>query len=190
VNASLPSSARRKSQTGLAGMWFFVVTETMFFFGLFFAWYYLRVTDATGQLAAFERPEIGPAILNTVLTVLSVFPLVYAERAVARDDQRGLVIGMVAAAILGVAFIAVQVVEFSDLSQLASDSAAGSVFIFLLFFHVARVLIGVGLMAVTIIRALMGQFSSRRRLLVQATAIYWYFIVAVWLTVFVVLYLL
>jgi heme/copper-type cytochrome/quinol oxidase subunit 3 len=34
----------------------------------------------------------------------------------------------------------------------------------------------------------MGQFSSERRLMVQATVMYWIFITGVWLVVFYVLY--
>ena len=52
-----------------------------------------------------------------------------------------------------------------------------------------RVFVGVVLMTVVLIRALLGQINPRHRLLVQATALYWYFITGVWLVVFTVLYL-
>jgi heme/copper-type cytochrome/quinol oxidase subunit 3 len=80
-------------------------------------------------------------------------------------------------------------VEFADLSALAQGSAYGSTFTFLLIFHALRVFVGVTLMTVVLIRASMGQFNSYRRLMVQATAQYWYFITGVWLVVFTVLYL-
>jgi cytochrome c oxidase subunit III len=54
---------------------------------------------------------------------------------------------------------------------------------------VVRVFVGVAMMGIVLVRATLQQFSARRRLLVDATAMYWYFIVAVWLVVFVVLYL-
>ena len=113
----------------------------------------------------------------------------WANRAIARDDKRGLLIGIAASAVLGLTFMAIQSFEFVELARLAQGSSYGSLFIFLLFFHVARVFVGVGLMVLVLIRATLHQFSARRRLLVEAATMYWYFIVVVWLAVFAVLYL-
>ena len=128
--------------------------------------------------------------MNTVLTLLSAATMWYANRAIARDDKRGLLVGITLSALMGVAFMAIQSVEFVELARLAQGSSYGSLFIFLLFFHVARVFVGVALMGVVLMRASLQQFSARRRLLVEAATMYWYFIVVVWLAVFAVLYLL
>ncbi len=184
------ASAAQRQRIGRMGVGIFIVSETMFFASLFFAWYYLRVTSgATWPPTGTEQPPLLPAVVNTVITLFSGFTMWYANRAIARDDKRGLIVGVAASAVLGLLFMAVQVVEFAELGRMAQQDAYGSMFIIVLFFHVARVLIGVGLMGLVLMRAALGQFSSRRRLMVQGATWYWYFIVAVWLVVFVVLYL-
>jgi cytochrome c oxidase subunit III len=188
----LPQSANalQRQRIGRMGVVIFIVSETMFFASLFFAWYYLRVTAGVNwpPLGA-EKPPIAPAIINTAITLFSGVTMWYANRAIARDNQRGLIVGTATSAVLGLLFMAIQIVEFAELGRIAQQDAYGSMFIIVLFFHVARVLIGFALMGLVLIRAMMGQFSSRRRLMVQGATWYWYFIVAVWLVVFAVLYL-
>lgn len=184
-------AAEQRARIGRIGVQAFIASETMFFAALFFAWYYLGVTsNSNWPPEGIARPDIAPAIVNTVLTLLSAATMWYANRAIARDDKRGLLVGITLSALMGVAFMAIQSVEFVELARLAQGSSYGSLFIFLLFFHVARVFVGVALMGVVLMRASLQQFSARRRLLVEAATMYWYFIVVVWLAVFAVLYLL
>jgi heme/copper-type cytochrome/quinol oxidase subunit 3 len=161
----------------------------MFFLGLFLAWFFSRSYSDAWPPAGVMRPPLAPAVFNTIVVLLSTVAIVVADRSIARNDRRKFVAGIAVAAALGVVFMAVQAVEFADLSALAQGSAYGSTFTFLLIFHALRVFVGVTLMTVVLIRASMGQFNSYRRLMVQATAQYWYFITGVWLVVFTVLYL-
>lgn len=179
----------RQTNIGLLGVGFFIVSESMFFLGLFLAWFFTRNTSDVWPPAGVAPPPIAPAMFNTVVALLSTIPVFFADRAIARDDRQGLVRGIAVASALGVIFMAVQAAEFTDLAMLAQGSAYGSTFTFLLLFHVLRVFVGVVLMGVVLVRVLLGHFSRKRRLLVQATAMYWYFITGVWLVVFAVLYL-
>lgn len=183
------SADAQRQRIGLLGVSLFIVSESMFFLGLFLAWFFSRSYSDAWPPVGVVRPPIGPALLNTVIALASTAAIFVADRAIARDNRRTFVIGIAVAAALGVVFMAVQAVEFVDLSALAQASAYGSTFTFLLFFHALRVFVGVALMAVVLIRASLGQFSSRHRLMVQGTALYWYFITGVWLAVFAVLYL-
>jgi cytochrome c oxidase subunit 3 len=172
----------------LLGIGFFIASESMFFLGLFLAYFYLRTTTLTWPPEGVTVPGVGLALVNTGVALLSTVAVIYAGRAIARDNRKGLIAGMAVAAALGVVFMAVQSTEFADLSVLAQGSAYGSTFTFLLLFHVLRVFAGVVLMGVVLVRALMGQFSRERRLMVQATEMYWIFITGVWLVVLYVLY--
>jgi heme/copper-type cytochrome/quinol oxidase subunit 3 len=174
---------------GLLGMAFFVVAESIFFLGLFLAYFYMRNTSEAWPPPGAGRPTLALAIVNTAVSLISLGVMWYANRAIARDDRRGLQIGVGIAATLGVLFMAVQSIEFAQLGFTAQTSGYGSAFIALLVFHVIRVFIGVALMLLVLVRALIGQFSAKRRLLVQAATMYWAFIVGVWLVVFYVLYI-
>lgn len=182
-------AAQPRKNFGLLGVAFFIVSESMFFLGLFLAWYYLRATNVSWPPFGVQPPSVVPAIFNTLVALLSTGAVVVGTSAIARNDRRGLINGFGAAAILGLIFMAIQIAEFSELSLLAQGSAYGSTFTFLLLFHVARVFVGVALMVVVLVRALLGQFSQQRRLMVQGTAMYWFFITSIWLVVFAVLYL-
>ena len=180
--------AEQQKKNGLLGVAFFIVSESMFFLGLFLAYFYLRNTTQVWPPEGVVIPGVGLAMVNTVVALLSTAAVIYAGRAIARNNRTGLIVGMTLAAALGVVFMAIQTTEFADLSVLAQGSAYGSTFTFLLIFHVLRVFAGVVLMGVVLVRALMRQFTPERRLMVQATVMYWIFITGVWLVVFYVLY--
>ena len=182
-------AAQPRKSFGLLGVGFFVISESMFFMALFLAWFYLRATNRDWPPVGLHTPSIAPAIFNTVIVLISAVVVWIGNRAMARGNQRGMLRAFVVAAALGVVFMAVQIAEFADFALLAQGSAYGSTFTFLLFFHVLRVFIGVTLMGVVLVRGLLGQFSAQRRLMVQGTAFYWFFITGVWLVVFAVLYL-
>jgi cytochrome c oxidase subunit III len=187
---SAPTPQRNKQNAGLLGMVFFVVSESTFFLGLFLAYFYMRNTADIWPPpgASADRPTLTLAIVNTLVAIISLGVMWYANRAIAHDNRRGLQIGVAIAAMLGVLFIAIQSIEFAQLGFTAQTSSYGSAFIALLVFHVARVFIGVALMLIVLVRTLIGQFTAKRRLLVQAATLYWAFIVGVWLVVFYVLY--
>jgi heme/copper-type cytochrome/quinol oxidase subunit 3 len=175
--------------SGLLGVGFFIIAESTFFLGLFLAYFYMRNTAEAWPPPGAGRPTLALAIVNTIVSLTSLGVMVYANRAIARDNRRGLQVGISLAAGLGVLFMAIQSIEFAQLGFTAQTSGYGSAFVALLVFHVARVFVGVALMLIVLVRTLIGQFSAKRRLLVQATTLYWAFIVGVWLVVFYVLYI-
>jgi len=184
------TATAQRPRSGLLGVMLFIVSESMFFLGLFLAWFYLRAMSTGGwPPPGVTPPPALPAYINTAIALLSSAAMALAERAIAHDRRRTLLIWISIAGALGVVFMAIQSVEFTILANLAQSSAYGSAFTFLLVFHVLRVFAGVALMGVVLVRTLLGHVSRRRRLLVQATAAYWYFITGVWLVIFIVLYL-
>ncbi|MCL5994970.1 MAG: heme-copper oxidase subunit III [Chloroflexi bacterium] len=184
-----PAPGVTRPNVGLLGAAVFIVAESVFFMGLFLAYFYLRAESGT----PWVRPDVSliPPLANTAVLAASVVAITWAERGIARGDQGRLTVGVVIAAALGLVFMAVQSFEFASLAQLGFTpqiGAFGSTFFALLVFHVLRVFAGVIFMVIVLIRALLGQLSQRRRTVVQACALYWYFIATVWLVVFLVLY--
>ncbi|HEY3290924.1 MAG TPA: cytochrome c oxidase subunit 3 [Anaerolineae bacterium] len=188
----LTVQSNKRPDTGLLGAAFFIVSESMFFVGLFLAYFFLR-SDST-VLTPSDQPLHPSAVLpaiNTLILAVSVVAITYANRSIAANKQRELTIGLTVAAALGLIFMLVQTVEFSRFISVGfspSSSSFGSTFFGLLVFHVLRVFAGVTFMVIVLVRTLMGQFNAQRRTAVQACALYWYFISAVWILVFLVLY--
>ena len=192
IRRPLPVVRRRRYNRGLLGAVAFIAAESMFFSGLFLAYFFLR-TDTTLTVRSDQplHPSIALPLFNTLILTVSVAAMAWAERSIARDDQRNLIVGTTVAAALGLIFMLLQSVEFSRFVTegfTPNSSAFGSTFFALLIFHVLRVFAGVTFMLIVLVRAFMGQFNQFRRAAVQACAAYWYFIFAVWLLVFAVLY--
>ena len=188
-NNSTAQIANRK-RIGMIGVVLMVVSESIFFLSAFWGYFYTRIVALEWPPAGIGQPQITIALANTAIALLSAIAIYIAERGIAKGNRRLLIQGVAVAGALGTIFMAVQSIEFAEINRLAQGSNYGSMFVALLVFHVSRVFIGVALMALVLIRSLLGQFSQQRRLLVQATAIYWYFITIVWLVVFYVLFIL
>ncbi len=192
IRRQLPVVRRRRYNRGLLGAVAFIAAESMFFSGLFLAYFFLR-TDTTLTVRSDQplHPSIALPLINTLILTISVAAMAWAERSIAKDNQRNLIVGTTVAAALGLIFMLLQSVEFSRFVTegfTPNSSAFGSTFFALLIFHVLRVFAGVTFMLIVLVRAFMGQFSRHRRAAVQACAAYWYFIFAVWLLVLAVLY--
>ncbi|MCW1967418.1 MAG: cytochrome c oxidase subunit 3 [Anaerolineae bacterium] len=179
----------RRKNLGLFGAIVFIVSESMFFMGVFLVWFYLRETSPAWPPLGIARPNIALPVVNTVIMAISTIAMIIAERGVARDNQRALINGTAIAAATGLLFMTVMILEFASLGFNPTTNAFGSSFVMVLVFHVLRVFAGVVIMAVVLVRALLGQLNSSRRALVQACAVYWYFIASIWLIVFYFLYI-
>lgn len=179
----------RRKNLGLFGAIVFIVSESMFFMGVFLVWFYLRETSQTWPPLGIARPNIALPVVNTVIMAISTVAMLIAERGVARNNQRALINGTAIAAATGLLFMTVMILEFASLGFNPTTNAFGSSFVMVLVFHVLRVFAGVVIMAIVLVRALLGQLNSSRRALVQACAVYWYFIASIWLVVFYFLYI-
>jgi len=164
-----------------------IATEAMLFAYLLFGYFYLA-SSATGPWPPSGRPSLSLALPNTGILLASSVCIWWAERGIRAGSARRLVVGLVATLALGLTFVSIQAVEYSRESFRLSTNAYSSVFYTVTGLHGAHVLVGLLMVAVTLIRTLKGHFSAERHLAVTNTAMYWHFVDAVWLVVFVSLY--
>ncbi|MBJ7335143.1 MAG: heme-copper oxidase subunit III [Chloroflexi bacterium] len=174
------------------GMLLFIVSEIMFFAGLFAAYFSLRT--ATGVWPpegnpAFElhSEALFPGIM-TALLVLSSVTCQFAVWRIRRGDRQGMNRALAMTVILGVIFLIGQVYDYTQLGFGISDGVFGSTFYVLTGFHGAHVLGGVLMLAVCLYRGGLGQFSAEHHDMVEATSIYWHFVDVVWVLLFALLY--
>jgi cytochrome c oxidase subunit 3 len=128
----------QQREAGSFGMWLFLLTEIMFFGGLFFAylllrnWYYDAFVAASNQLSV----PLGGA--NTAILITSGFFMALGVWAAEMRKKKLLVLFLVLTSILGIAFICVKGVEWHeewvrhhvpgfnyDVSQFINPSAYG-----------------------------------------------------------------
>jgi cytochrome c oxidase subunit III len=168
-------AADRRVPPSLLGMTLFVSSEVMFFGGLFAAYFMLRGTAATWPPeGSVETSLVLPALLTVVLLASSL--TVHAGR-----------LGPTIA--LGALFLAGQAYEYAELSReglAASTDVFATLFFTITGFHGLHVAAGlVMLVTVHLRRGRAGGAGPA-----EAVAYYWHFVDAVWVLVFLTLYVL
>ncbi|MGI8774936.1 MAG: cytochrome c oxidase subunit 3 [Actinomycetota bacterium] len=175
-------------QGSLLGMILFVSSEVMFFGGLFATWFTLRAARRPWPPDETELELVLPALLTVVLVASSV--VVHRAVAALQAGDAGRAAGLLLAGmLLGVAFLTGQAYEYSTLGFRLSDGAFGTIFYALTGFHGLHVLIGVVILGVAGVQLRRGRAHPARRGDVEAAALYWHFVDAVWLAVFGTIYL-
>ena len=164
------------------GMAMFLISEAVFFFLLVAAFVYFRA----GSLAAANANlRMGAGTLFTVCLLASSFTM---WRAV-KTGVRGWLIGTAA---LGALFLVGQGSEYSRLigqKVTISQGLFGTTFFTLTGMHGLHVLAGVVTLGVVMLLPPGPQTNERESGLLDAVAMYWYFVDGVWIVIFAVVYL-
>jgi cytochrome c oxidase subunit 3 len=104
----------QQREAGTFGMWLFLLTEIMFFGGLFFAYLLYRNWYNEAFVAASNQLSIKLGAINTVFLIGSGFFMALGVWA-AEVRKRGLlVIFLVLTTLLGVAFLGIKYVEYHE----------------------------------------------------------------------------
>jgi cytochrome c oxidase subunit 3 len=190
--------AQRGISNPILGMVLFIVSEVMFFGGLFAAYFNVRlnatqwppfVNEAVFQPFQIHHEIVLPAILTTLL-VLSSVTMQLGVWAIRRGDRTGFLRNTGITLVLGVLFLVGQIYDYTQLGFGITDTAFGSTFYTLTGFHGAHVLGGAIMLSVVLYRGMSGQFSAKHHDAVEAVSIYWHFVDVVWIALFSTLYLL
>jgi len=173
-------------------MLFLICGEVMFFGGLVSAFLVLRVTAAQWPPPLQPRLPVGVTGVNTLVLLASSVAMVAAMRALDGRDARALVRRLLLAGGLGAAFLLVQGYEWVRLVSYGLtvwSGAYGTTFYTVIGTHAAHVVAAVVWVAVTAWLAGAGRITEGRAGVLQACAIYWHFVVALWPILYVAVYL-
>ncbi len=177
---------------GWYGMVFFLASEAVFFANLIASYLYLRVRSGAWPptVEHLTRPEPLMTGINTLVLLASSFPMHFAARAIGNGDKRGLSIGLGLTALLGAIFLGGQAYEYVHNAFGPSTGIFGSTFYTLTGFHGAHVTFGVIFLLICFIRSLRGDFEKDKHFAVNAVEMYWHFVDAVWIILFLTVYIL
>lgn len=193
----IPYAATPRPDTGLTnarlGLWLFLASEVMLFGSLFSAYAILR-TGAAAWPDQSSLLNVPLAAVNTVVLLLASVAMRRAAGA-ARHGAAGARLPLAAAAGAGLLFFALKSVEYrGELAHglLPSSNNFLGLYYALTGLHALHVLGGVLASAHLwwtggrLAAAAPARYASR----VEVTATYWHFVDLVWISLFVVLYLL
>jgi heme/copper-type cytochrome/quinol oxidase subunit 3 len=168
-----------------------LVAETMFFSGLIGAYLVFRVGTPVWPPPNLPRLPLAVTWVNTLVLMASGVTMVGALRAVRRDDQGALRRQLAITAVLGVTFLAVQGSEWARLIEHGLTMSAGmygATFYTLIGIHAMHVVGAVLWLGVVAWWASGGRFTGGHDSAVEACAIYWIFVCALWLALFALVY--
>ena len=186
------------------GMWVFLLTEIMFFGGLFAAYLVYRSTHYEAWRIGSEHMEFWFGTINTVILLCS--SLLVALSVHAAQEGRGKMCAayLWIASAMGVAFLVLKGFEYhahfvegavpGALWKLSvPDPQAVQMFFYIYFvmtgLHALHVTIGVILLAVIGWYAFRGRYSPAYHNPVHVSGLYWHFVDVVWIFLYPLLYL-
>jgi cytochrome c oxidase subunit 3 len=180
--------AVRGTSSPVLGMVLFVASEAMFFAALFGA-YFTIYAGATKWPPAGIETNIGVPSVLTAILVSSSFTLQAGVSAVRRGRLDRLKRWLELTLILGIAFLALQAYDYSQLNFGIRGGVFPSLFYVMTGLHMAHVIGGVVLLGMVYVQTRAGQLSMARHEPVESAAIYWHFVDMVWIGLFSVFYL-
>jgi heme/copper-type cytochrome/quinol oxidase subunit 3 len=168
-----------------------IAAESMLFAGLIGMYLVFRLSRPWPP-RDLPRLPLGLTTLNTLVLFASAVPMTRALRAVRGLDRRGLVRALELTTFLGASFLAVQGLEWTRLVRhglTLGGSMYGATFYVLIGCHGVHVLAAVTWLAVTAVLARRGFFRPGRAAALEMCGMYWYFVCALWVVLFPLVYL-
>lgn len=186
------------------GMWIFLVTEILFFGGLFCAyivyrsWYPELYTLASTELDTFW------GTVNTAVLIGSSLTVAMAIRSAQLNQIKGLIYNLYITIGLAFTFMVIKFFEYSHKFHLgifpgeyytyegiAHEKANifFSIYYMMTGLHGLHVIIGIGLMIWLVVKAKKNLFHSGYYTPVEITGLYWHLVDVIWIFLFPLLYL-
>jgi cytochrome c oxidase subunit III len=102
----------QQREAGTLGMWIFLVTEIMFFGGMFLAYALYRSMYAAAFASGSNHLDITLGAVNTGVLILSSFTMAMAVYCTQVGKHRPQIISLVLTLVLGVTFLGIKAVEY------------------------------------------------------------------------------
>ena len=202
----------QQREASTIGMWVFLLTEIMFFGGLFLAYIIYRANYPDGFAVASNTLDVRLGGLNTVVLILSSLTMALAVYSAQTGKQKRLIGFLFVTLVLGLTFLMVKVFEykskfdhhlfpavgFFDWTHEPSHNPAlasqARIFLWLYFamtgLHALHMIVGAGMLIILMFFAWRRKYSPEYYSPIELGGLYWHFVDIVWIFLFPLLYLL
>ena len=184
---SLPVGSKGHHASGWWGMLALIMTESSLFAYLFFSYFYLA-SHSLGQWPPNGPPDLAIAAPGTLILIAGSVAMWWGERGIERGKPVRLMTGLVAALLLGLSFIVLELKEWKGQPFMLSTNVYSSLYFTITGFHLLHVVVGMFMLAALLLWASLGYFDASRHSAVSIGGIYWHFVTAVWLAVVFTIY--
>ena len=104
----------QQKEAAVIGMWVFLLTEILFFGGLFMAYMLYRTWYFDAFAEASRSLDIFWGALNTAVLIFSSLTMAMAVRCAQTNQRKATVTWLILTTILGMVFLGVKVIEYRD----------------------------------------------------------------------------
>jgi len=203
-------SVEQQKDASTIGMWVFLVTEVMFFGGLFLAYFIYRQAYPAAFASASNNTDLWLGAANTTVLICSSLTMALAVHFAALGKSKLIVLFLILTLLLGGTFLGVKAYEYHDKyvkheipghnfdcrteAGVPCADAPHTPLFFGLYFamtglHATHMIIGAVILVILIVRANKGAFSPAYHTPVELFGLYWHFVDIIWIFLFPLLYL-
>jgi cytochrome c oxidase subunit 3 len=194
----------QQKEASTVGMWVFLVTEIMFFGGLFMAYIAYRHAYPHVFAEASQRLNIKLGLTNTIVLICSSLTMAMGVHSAALGKKKLLITFLILTLALGGVFLGIKSIEYHDKYvnheipghdfQFEGPDAQHATLYFSLYFgltglHATHMIIGAVIIIVLIVQASKNKFTAEWHTPVEMFGLYWHFVDIVWIFLFPLLYL-
>jgi cytochrome c oxidase subunit 3 len=176
------------------GMILFIVSEVMFFFSFFWAFFHSSLSPVFNIGGVWPPKKIIPIatsgipLTNTFLLLSSGASITWGHHAIRIRAKKHSIIAVLITIILACFFTLLQGFEYLNAPFNISDSVFGSCFYMTTGFHGFHVFVGTIAIVVAGIRIVLNHFTDKQHFGFEAAIWYWHFVDVVWILLFGCLY--
>jgi len=205
----------QQKEAGMIGMWLFLLTEIMFFGGLFLAYTIYRTASPNGFLYGSHLLNVPLGGTNTVVLIVSSLTMAMAVHHSQLGNRKKIIQYLILTLLLGTVFLVIKYFEYTSKINAHLFPAAAlynpttdvtnhhhvpaelrtpvQTFLWIYFLmtglHAFHMIVGIGIMTTLIVMTYRGKFTKEYNSPVEISGLYWHFVDIVWIFLFPLLYL-
>jgi cytochrome c oxidase subunit 3 len=194
----------QQHEAATLGMWAFLVTEIMFFGGMFLAYTVYRSVYPDAFTHASNHMDVVLGTVNTAVLIGSSLSVAMAVHAAHASKPKALLVYLFVTIALGAAFLGIKFVEYHhhfeahlvpgwNFAYEGADPRHAAIFFSFYFtmtgMHAVHMIIGIGMFFVLAWNSWRGRYSHLYYTPVELGGLYWHFVDIVWIFLFPLFYL-
>jgi len=176
------------------GFCLFLVTEVIFFFGFFWAFFHFSLSPAIQIGGVWPPKGITPfdpwkvPLANTIILLSSGVTVTAAHHAIRAGKKNPSILLLGGTVVYGFLFTCLQAYEYCVAPFSINDGIYGSVFYMLTGLHGFHVIAGSVFLLVGLVRLSLNHFTPQHHLGFLFAAWYWHFVDVVWIFLYMSVY--
>jgi len=194
----------QQREASTLGMWVFLVTEILFFGGLFCTYLVYRTSFPGAFAAASHEMIVWAGTLNTAVLITSSLTMAMAVHSAQTGNRRALVMYLTITILLGFVFLGIKGYEYTteylehhvpgfgfdfDAQYFANAQIFFSLYFVMTGLHALHMIVGIGIMSVMLWWSWRGIITVEYSSPIEISGLYWHFVDIVWIFLYPLLYL-